>query len=235
MQQATRGTFAPAEGDTFTLTLQDVAPRAVYFSDRPDRVAGSLGNETLAGLEVLFDPDDPPNAALVISAPASEDENVVILSLANPRFDQEANHFTYDATMVDEVSEGLHVWDEHHDASVPGEFGHVTLFIDSTVTTCPGQVNWDNGTVNVTVTDADDGQPLEGAQVQLYGTGTTTPDYSGTTDATGSISLSVIPSNALVQDYWRTTVEQPGYVTLQQDVTVCPDQVVDVTADLDPE
>jgi hypothetical protein len=240
VQQAEQATFQPAGGDvpdSYTLMLQNVAPRTVYFSDRPDRVSGSLATEAFVRLETLFSPDDPPNAAVVISEPQGEDEDVVIVELREPRYEQETRTFSYEALVIDEVSEGLRNWEQRQDQSLPARVGHLSLYIDSTVTTdCPGQVSWDNGTVVVTVTDDKTGQPLPGAEVQLFGTSDPdVPDYSGTTDGSGQLRLSVIPSDALIQDYYRTVITIEGYVTLQENVTVCPDQTVKVTADLDPE
>ena len=90
VQQAEQGTFQPANGEdpqSYTLTLQDVAPRTVFFSDRPDRVTGAIPNEDFARLETLFAPDDLPNAAIVVSEPPSEDQDVAIVELSAPRYD----------------------------------------------------------------------------------------------------------------------------------------------------
>jgi hypothetical protein len=237
VQTAERGTVAGADSGTLSVTLESVAPRTIFFSDRPDRIAGSMDTGAFASLDTLFAPDDPPNAAIVISNAEDADEDVLIVTLANPRFDAATGTFTYDATAIDDLTEGLRGWEQDRDGSLPPSFGHVVLFVDSTaVTECPGQVSWDNGTVVVTVTDDETRAPIPGAEVQLFGTSdATTPDYSGTTDSTGKVSISAIPSNALIQDYWRTVISAPGHVTLQENVTVCPDQTVDVTADLTPQ
>ena len=236
LQEAQSGTFEQTGEGESTLTLESVSPRTFYFSDRPDRVAGSLGTSDFARLETLFDPDDQPNAAIVLSDAQGTDEDVVVVTLANPRYDASTQTFTYDTTIVDEVTKGLAGWESDRDDSLPPSFGHVSLYIDSSDDTdCPGQVSWDNGTVVVTATDDSTRQPLPGVEVQLFGaSGETDPDYSGTTDAEGKLTLSVIPTDAYVQDYFRTTMTIDGYVTLQENITVCPDQTVQVTADLDP-
>ena len=95
-------------------------------------------------------------------------------------------------------------------------------------------MSWDNGTVVVTATDDSTSQPLPGAEVQVYGTSdrTDAADYSGTTDASGKLTLSVLPSDALTQDFWTIIITHEGYTTLQENITVCPDQTVQVAADL---
>ena len=239
VQQAELGTFEPGNGgDSSTLTLQGVAPRTVYFSDRPDRISGTLPNEDFVRLETLFAPDDPPNAAVVVSDSSSEDQDVAIVELSNPRYDEPAGTFSYTAVLVDEAPDGLGNWAQDQDSSLPETLGAFSLFIDNTEDSeCPGQVSWDNGTVAITATDDDTKQPLAGAQVQIFGTSDRTdpPDYSGTTDASGHLTLSVLPSDALIQDYWTTIVSLDGYVTLQEDLVVCPDQTVQVPADLSPD
>jgi len=238
VQQAEQGTFAPATGSdpqSYTLTLQDVAPRTVFFSDRPDRVTGAIPNEDFVRLETLFTPDDLPNAAIVVSEPPSDDQDVAIVELSAPSYDAATGTVSYTAVVVDEVSEGLSNWEQDQDPSLPESLGPLSLFIDSSTTTdCPGQVSWDNGTVVVTATDDSTSQPLPGAEVQVYGTSdrTDAADYSGTTDASGKLTLSVLPSDALTQDFWTIIITHEGYTTLQENITVCPDQTVQVAADL---
>jgi len=67
-----------------TLTLKGVSPTTIYFSDRPQRIAGHL--ETNSLVEALKEdqrPDsfeiDPPNATLSVLSKDTVDEVVVIL------------------------------------------------------------------------------------------------------------------------------------------------------------
>ena len=53
--------------DQTTLTMQDVSPSTLYFSDRPERVVGHMTTEQFVeqwteGLNSFF--EDPPNAVL---------------------------------------------------------------------------------------------------------------------------------------------------------------------------
>ena len=59
--------------DQTTLTLQDVSPSTLYFSDRPERVVGHMTTEQFVeqwteGPNSFF--EDPPNAVLPMSVPA---------------------------------------------------------------------------------------------------------------------------------------------------------------------
>ena len=81
VQQA--GSLTYAEGK---LTLADVAPSTLYFTDRPERQAGSMTNQAFAALwsETSgngFDAD-PPNAAIAIVGQEPADRVVVELLTA---------------------------------------------------------------------------------------------------------------------------------------------------------
>jgi hypothetical protein len=75
-----------SEGDT--LTLHDVNPVTVFFSDRPARIAGHgttaeyVGNWTKGKDSFAA---DPPNAALAILGDDEEHIEEVVLTLQNPR------------------------------------------------------------------------------------------------------------------------------------------------------
>ena len=240
VQQAERGTFDPLEAEgpnAFTLTLQDVTPRTVYFADRPDRISGTIAADAFAGLETLFLPDDPPNAAVVIHEPESDTEDVVIVELMNPRYDEASTSFSYDVVVLDEVTEGLRNFEEDRDASPPSNLeSPVSVFIDdATPASCNDVYSWDNTTIDVTVEDDSSGQPLEGARVALFGTSSPdTPSATRTTDATGVARFSVPPSNSLVQGYYRLVVTHPDYSVQYDDqiADACADQTVEVLARL---
>jgi hypothetical protein len=101
------GTLTPhpdAPG-TFTLSLEGGVGQTVYFSDRPARRFGLVPTAVL--LEQLgFTPADPPNAALV--AQTADGEDILVLELANPRYDEAAAALAYDATpLADYAGAGL--------------------------------------------------------------------------------------------------------------------------------
>ncbi|MDQ3653604.1 MAG: hypothetical protein M3457_00810, partial [Chloroflexota bacterium] len=94
-----------APTDDFTLTLEGVAGTTVYFSDRPQRVAGVVETADFVD-DRVFSPSDPPNAALAITTSTGQD--VVIVELRSPQYDAAARTVTYDAQPIaDYEREGL--------------------------------------------------------------------------------------------------------------------------------
>jgi hypothetical protein len=141
VQTAAGGTFLPnsmatpdgATHGTHLLTLSGHPGQTIGFSDRPQRNFGSLDTTTF--LETLgFSPDNPPNAALVVSTPAGDDD-VLVLELLNPTYDNEADLLIYEANILGEYAgENLApVADQQQDMELASEFDHASLFIDD----CP--------------------------------------------------------------------------------------------------
>jgi hypothetical protein len=103
--------------DDKTLTLQDVSPSTLYFSDRPERVVGHLTTEQFVqqwaeGPNSFF--EDPPNAVLsYVDAGATAPSDAVVV-LRDPV--ASGTSLTYSIEVLDGV--------------VPTESGAVTLFID---------------------------------------------------------------------------------------------------------
>ncbi|MEM1157535.1 MAG: hypothetical protein AAF649_05560 [Verrucomicrobiota bacterium] len=76
VQNAKRMTFA---GET--LTLFEVDPDILYFSDRPFRIAGEIGPEEMKEMVTESFQKSPPNAALVIFTEQGVDDCVITLTL----------------------------------------------------------------------------------------------------------------------------------------------------------
>ena len=75
--------------EAMTLRLVNVNQQTLYFSDRPQRIAGHLKlNEYLeewtmkAGKDNLA--SDPPNATLSVYEPGNPDNSVVVVEINNP-------------------------------------------------------------------------------------------------------------------------------------------------------
>lgn len=96
VQVADGGTFV-AKDDLFELTLTGVAPQTVWFSDRPERRSGMVSTADFA-TDPVFDPADPPNAAIVTST--ADGSDTLIVELTHPRFDEAAGTVTYDAKPI---------------------------------------------------------------------------------------------------------------------------------------
>ncbi len=119
---------------SWLLVLQGAPAQTVFFSDRPQRIAGAMSTQQF--LETLdFSSDDPPNAALVIGTEVGAD--VVILELTQPAYDADAGTLTYitkilDVDMLETSGYGFPT-DPLGPDSYPAEFGPASLFIDSAV------------------------------------------------------------------------------------------------------
>lgn len=132
VQTFTGGTWAAKAGEdgVYTLSLAGSAAQTVYFSDRPERIVGTVPTERfLATLGFL--PDNPPNAALVTDS--GGDEDVLVLELFNPAYDADAGTLTYDARVLEDYQEeGLQfVAERQQDAGLPDSFGQTSLYIDN--------------------------------------------------------------------------------------------------------
>jgi hypothetical protein len=138
VQTAAGGTFLPntlatpdgATHGTHLLTLSGHPGQTIGFSDRPQRNFGQLA--TPAFLEALgFTPENPPNAALVVSTPAGEDD-ILVLELLNPSYDAEANLLLYEAKILGEYAGEVlaPVTVRQQDQELASEFDHASLFID---------------------------------------------------------------------------------------------------------
>jgi hypothetical protein len=100
-----------------TLTLKDVAPATIFFSDRPERLAGHMATADFVlewqegtGKESFH--ADPPNATLSIFG---KDEIVdIVVELKNPRL--KGNELMYDIGVLE--------------GELPTTSGFCSLFID---------------------------------------------------------------------------------------------------------
>jgi hypothetical protein len=92
-----------AEGVVFedgTLTLKGVSPAVVFFSDRPQRIAGHVA---LSGFLKAWDEsddsfaDDPPNASLSIVGDGQVSN--VVVEISNPQL--QGDELTYDVEIIE--------------------------------------------------------------------------------------------------------------------------------------
>jgi hypothetical protein len=124
-----------------TLTLTGVAPRAVWFSDRPERQAGTYRIPEL--LRTFFDDQAPPNAALEFAGRSARND-VAIVELSDPRWDAGAHRLRFTVQVLDDAGNeldpdtGLGRFVARNDARIPGSFDDVTVFLDDAPGGCPG-------------------------------------------------------------------------------------------------
>jgi hypothetical protein len=103
--------------DGGTLTLEGVTPSTLYFSDRPERVAGQMATTDFVDLwgagENSFE-TDPPNAVLSFLEPGGEVPEDAVVVIREPRLEDDRLSYSV------EILEG----------AVPGSAGPASLFID---------------------------------------------------------------------------------------------------------
>jgi len=131
VQTANSGTFVQKDGRNI-LTLVEVSPTTIWFSDRPHRITGHEATDLFVakwaeGRNNFA--DNPPNAALDI-LDASESSDVIIVELSNPVYSPESETLQYDVIILDEAIEGLTHYTKDADAAIPQTFSKAALFID---------------------------------------------------------------------------------------------------------
>lgn len=127
-------TLAPSGDDPsiVILTLERGTGETIYFSDRPDRIAGSVETGTFIETFREETAQDPANAALVVRVSESE-EVVHVVELLEMEHDEATGTLTYTARMLDDHTA--------LDLQFPGEpqqaittelsYGTSNLFIDA--------------------------------------------------------------------------------------------------------
>jgi hypothetical protein len=131
VQSAETGTAEPVEGEKgrYLLTLGIGSSRTLYFSDRPERLAGVM--ETGDFLQdYVAQSAEPPNAALAFRS--EEDDTgmkVAVLELSDPSFDEGSGSVAYQARIL--AAGDLAPGDPAQAVdSLPEAFTEATLFID---------------------------------------------------------------------------------------------------------
>ena len=103
--------------DGATLTLRDITPSTLFFSDRPQRVVGHM--TTAEFVELWGEGDnsfeaDPPNAVLSFLEPGDDAPTDAVIVIKNPTLSD--GQLSYSVDLLE--------------GTVPSETGPVTLFID---------------------------------------------------------------------------------------------------------
>lgn len=109
------GFVADTEAKTFRLV--NVSQQVLYFSDRPDRIAGHLTMQNYLDewteVEDNFN-DDPPNAALSVYEPGESNNSIAVVEITMPTI--EGNDIVYHYDVLD--------------GSIPANGEETALFID---------------------------------------------------------------------------------------------------------
>jgi len=131
-QSAKSAQFTDSGDGTYTLTLNDVDPHTVAFTDRPDRDASILGVQGLISQWPADFTDSPPNAVVVgHSEYGSGVEDSVVVELTNPVLDGTTLTFTTRLLGAEEFSGAARSIANTVFSTPPASMGAVTVFIDN--------------------------------------------------------------------------------------------------------
>lgn len=139
-QMADAGAWIPSpdEDDVFLLTLAGIGNQTMFFSDRPQRIVGTVPTERL--FDVLqFTPQNAPNAAIV-THDATGARDVLMVELFDPTLtqslgDDPSTTVTYKARMLDsDAGSNLQEWQSaQQDDRLDPTFTDVSLYIEDCV------------------------------------------------------------------------------------------------------
>lgn len=136
VQTAHSGSFIPVPGNEnlYNVTLSGVSPTTIAFSDRPYRtVVQAPMQKFLDGLG--FSAKNPPNAAIEVLG-AKEDEDVVVVELLNPVYDEANQTLQYTARILEQPDHSYAEFNNRSDKKLPATFGPAAMFIDGCPTRC---------------------------------------------------------------------------------------------------
>lgn len=129
-QTADAGTFSTDADGVSTLTLIDVDPGVIGFTDRPDRDTAVIAVERFVEAWPTMFADSAPNAVLVEHQPDGESDSFVV-ELSDPRLDGTTLSFTAEVLDGEDHSGIAGVTVTPH-TDPPAKFQTVSLFIDDT-------------------------------------------------------------------------------------------------------
>lgn len=122
IQNAQSGSISEISTNTYLLKLNDVSDKTILFSDRPDRIVKSVSTENFVDTWNIGADSftlDPPNAVLIVDE-LEEQQDIAILELFNPVYDEDKKILSYEITPDGETS-----------VELDDEFGQSTMVIDA--------------------------------------------------------------------------------------------------------
>lgn len=124
--QASGGSIE-GDGSALELTLRDVAPEVTAFSERPERVAGTVPTDDYVGTWANEYEGDPPNAALSVNADG--EATTLAVELDPPQ--RSGDDLTFRARQIEDPGDAL---DSPAvvggDEGLPSRFDAASLFVD---------------------------------------------------------------------------------------------------------
>ncbi len=122
----------PIESEQWILTLSDGTGHTLYFSDRPDRVAGNIPTDRFVTQFSKETADDPANAALVAQTDTGT-EVTHALELRSLSYDAESGTATYTVRFLPDPTELQIAFEEPplQTLNEPVAYGQSEVFIDA--------------------------------------------------------------------------------------------------------
>ncbi len=132
VQVGESGGFLKTE-EGYRLTISDVAPQVIYFSDRPYRIVGHMtASDWASGMwedESVNFKNDPPNAVLTIFDESNEANEIAVV-LHKAKYIAEKGTMQYEVVVTGDYLEELEGQEQQKYAGIPEAFGNASLFID---------------------------------------------------------------------------------------------------------
>ena len=138
VQTAHSGSFFPVPGNEglYNVTLAGVSPTTIVFSDRPYRTVEQAPMQKF--LDSLgFSAKNPPNAAIEVLG-ANESEDVVVVELLNPVYDEANQILQYTARILEHPNLSYSEFNNRSDKKLAATFGPAAVFIDGPKS-CPSR------------------------------------------------------------------------------------------------
>ncbi|MBD0282243.1 MAG: hypothetical protein ICV69_08635 [Thermoleophilaceae bacterium] len=154
VQNARGGRLVQVKGRKYRLLLRGVDDHALYFTDRPKRIAGTLTVRELLKALGFHTGTPHPNAVLNVFTRRGQD--ALPIELMNPRYRRAKNSLAFTVRKLPSSAEPVRGVTPRHraldrfgnrlDRSVARRFGRTALFIDDGGHTCEFYLNNDSGT-----------------------------------------------------------------------------------------
>ena len=126
-------TLTPGTSGIHTLTITGVTAQTLYFSDRPNRIAGAMPTARLTDQWAANFADSPPNATLIGHPEAGgETEEAVVVELLEPIYDPATATLTYQVRILDveEIADRTFEQEPLTVLDAPRQYAEAHLFID---------------------------------------------------------------------------------------------------------
>lgn len=129
--RAAHGSLTPLKGaDRYLLELRDVDRQTTWFTDRPERAAGTHSTASFfAGWTGLGFTSDPPNAAIALTG-GQKNADTLVVKFGRPRYDAKARTLRMKVRRLGTDAKVRSGHERRADRRLPRRFGAVSLFVD---------------------------------------------------------------------------------------------------------